>query len=135
MLVQDRSDSSSTSEISKPALGAVMRVSTRDLRAVDPAYPRVLPQILVREHGMLLKLESIRAVITADSVRVFDPLNPSVQTFLAVLHDRLRTEWEAEVPSDQPFEFRVLEQVLDAVVCVREPIALCSSVDLLYLCY
>ena len=103
-------------EISKPALAAHLGVSVRDLRPIDPAFPRVLPQILIRERAILLKMDSIRAVISYDHVHVFDPLHPGVQGFLTVLHDRLRAESAAEVESEQPFEFRVLEEVLSTVV-------------------
>jgi hypothetical protein len=65
-----------------------------------------------------LKLDSLRAVVTADRALIFDPLHPAVQSFLTVLHDRLRSDAaaESEAELDSPFELRVLEEVLISVV-------------------
>ena len=90
-----------------------MQVSVRDLRAIDASFPRVLPQVLVRPHCFILKLEAVRAVITRDCVYVFDPMHPTVQSFLPALHDKFRVESD----NGMPFELRVFEEVLVAVVC------------------
>ncbi|CAD6201895.1 unnamed protein product [Miscanthus lutarioriparius] len=107
-------------------------VHARDLRVVGPLLSRC-PSILAREKAMVINLEFIRAIVTADEVLLLEPLAQEVIPFI----DKLRRHFplksvEVDVGATQvgnvdgkhaktdaecelPFEFQVLELALEAV--------------------
>uniref|UniRef100_A0A0A9HK77 Magnesium transporter n=1 Tax=Arundo donax TaxID=35708 RepID=A0A0A9HK77_ARUDO len=60
----------------------------RDLRLLDPllSYPST---ILGRDRAVVVNLEHVKAIVTADEALVPDPGNPLVRPFLTDLHARL----------------------------------------------
>ncbi|XP_062213605.1 putative magnesium transporter MRS2-H isoform X1 [Phragmites australis] len=107
-------------------------VHIRDLCVVGPLLSRS-PSILAREKAMVINLELIRAIVTADEVLLLEPLAQEVLPFV----DKLRQHFplkslEVDVgarhvddqdgkyaktgaESELPFEFQVLELALEAV--------------------
>ncbi|XP_042418220.1 magnesium transporter MRS2-1-like [Zingiber officinale] len=91
----------------------------RDLRLLDPLF--VYPStILGREKAIVVNLEQIRCIITADEVLLLNSLDSYVLQYVVELQRRLAAS-NAEVlsggapsPDDLPFEFRALEVALDA---------------------
>ncbi|KAL2934609.1 Magnesium transporter MRS2-I [Bienertia sinuspersici] len=99
-----------------------LRVHARDLRILDPllSYPSA---ILGRERAIIVNLEHIKAIITAEEVWLRDPLDENVIPVVEELHRRLVTRGglmegfgeEDEQAADFPFEFRALEVMLEAI--------------------
>uniref|UniRef100_A0A804LDA3 Magnesium transporter n=1 Tax=Zea mays TaxID=4577 RepID=A0A804LDA3_MAIZE len=109
-------------------------VHARDLRIVGPLLSRC-PGILAREKAMVIDLEFIRAIVTADEVLLLEPLAQEVIPFIDKLRRHFplkslevdvgatqvgnvngkhaKTAAECELPL--PFEFQVLELALEAV--------------------
>ncbi|KAG2554916.1 hypothetical protein PVAP13_9KG589701 [Panicum virgatum] len=107
-------------------------VHARELRVIGPLLSRC-PIILAREKAIVINLEFIRAIVTADEVLVLEPLAQEVIPFI----DKLRHYFplkslEVDVGATQvgsldgnqdqtsaerglPFEFQVLELALEAV--------------------
>ncbi|KAI8456811.1 hypothetical protein BY996DRAFT_4579143, partial [Phakopsora pachyrhizi] len=57
------------------------RLQLRDLRKIDSRIANVVPSILVREETIIFNVLSIRALIRADTVMIFDhPSNPPILT-------------------------------------------------------
>ncbi|TVU48453.1 hypothetical protein EJB05_08091, partial [Eragrostis curvula] len=107
-------------------------VHTRDLRAVGPLLSRH-PSILAREKAMVINLEFIRAIVTADEILLLEPLSQEVLPFVDKLRHHfplksLEVDVGAKPVDDQdgkyaktdaecelPFEFQVLELALEGV--------------------
>ncbi|CAL4937549.1 unnamed protein product [Urochloa decumbens] len=105
-------------------------VHMRELRVVGPFLSR-FPSIQGREKAMVINLEFIRAIVTADEVLLLEPLAQEVIPFI----DKLRHHFplksmEVDVATmdnldgkhaqtgaecELPFEFQVLELALEAV--------------------
>ncbi|XP_074575044.1 magnesium transporter MRS2-1-like [Curcuma longa] len=91
----------------------------RDLRLLDPLF--VYPStILGREKAIVVNLEQIRCIITADEVLLLNSLDSYVLQYVVELQRRLAAG-NGEVlsggvpsPDDLPFEFRALEIALEA---------------------
>ncbi|OEL20877.1 putative magnesium transporter MRS2-G [Dichanthelium oligosanthes] len=64
-------------------------VPPRDLRVLGPVFSRS-SSILAREKSMVVSLESIRAIVTAEEVLLLDPLAHEVLPFIDQLKQRLR---------------------------------------------
>ncbi|KAG0474027.1 hypothetical protein HPP92_015342 [Vanilla planifolia] len=109
------------------------RIHARDIRIIDPllSYPST---ILVREKAIVLNLEHIKAIITADEVMLRDPLDDNVVPVVEELRRRLPVKSNSDhaqvegrenrsgshdaepVEEDvSPFEFRSLEVALEAI--------------------
>ncbi|XP_072950876.1 magnesium transporter MRS2-I-like isoform X2 [Typha angustifolia] len=103
-------------------------IHARDLRIIDPllSYPS---SILGREKAIVLNLEHIKAIITADEVFLRDPSDEHVVPVVEELCRRLpaanivghsqdkangRHEAECVEEDEFPFEFRALEVALEA---------------------
>ncbi|XP_010537853.1 PREDICTED: magnesium transporter MRS2-1 [Tarenaya hassleriana] len=96
----------------------------RDLRLLDPLF--VYPStILGREKAIVVNLEQIRCIITADEVLLLNSLDNYVFRYVVELQQRLKTSSVGEVwqqdndfgnssPDYLPFEFRALEVALEA---------------------
>ncbi|KAK7348784.1 hypothetical protein VNO80_23459 [Phaseolus coccineus] len=88
---------------------------SRDLRLLDPMF--IYPSaILGREKAIVVNLEQIRCIITADEVILMNSLDGSVGQYRSELCNRL----ENEKADDLPFEFRALELALELT---------CTSLD------
>ncbi|KAK1413138.1 hypothetical protein QVD17_34905 [Tagetes erecta] len=96
----------------------------RDLRLLDPLF--VYPStILGREKAIVVNLEQIRCIITADEVLLLNSLDSYVLQYVVELQRRLKAAGRGEVwrseegelktsPDYLPFEFRALEVALEA---------------------
>ncbi|KAG1347679.1 magnesium transporter MRS2-I [Cocos nucifera] len=107
-------------DVDKYAIMHRVQIDARDLRIIDPllSYPSA---ILVRERAIVLNLEHVKAIITAEEVLLRDPYNENVIPIVEELHRRLvqgeisgQNEIEAAEDYESPFEFRVLEVALEA---------------------
>ncbi|XP_039047965.1 magnesium transporter MRS2-2-like isoform X3 [Hibiscus syriacus] len=121
-------------DVDKYAIMRRVQIHARDLRILDPmlSYPST---ILGREKVIVLNLEHIKAIITAEEVLLRDPYDENVIPIVAELKRRLpqdnltrqgQGEEEEEQPGAQndivneienefPFEFRALEVALEAI--------------------
>lgn len=136
-----RVDSSGNSQVIEVDKFTMMRrcdLPARDLRLLDPLF--VYPStILGREKAIVVNLEQIRCIITADEVLLLNSLDSYVLQYVVELQRRLTTSGVGEVwqsdgsdlnrrrgsrnfdnvfgspsPDYLPFEFRALEVALEA---------------------
>ena len=136
-----RVDSSGDSQIIEVDKFTMMRrcdLPARDLRLLDPLF--VYPStILGREKAIVVNLEQIRCIITADEVLILNSLDSYVLQYVVELQRRLATTAVGDVwqpdntdlgrrrgsrnfdnvfgstsPDYLPFEFRALEVALEA---------------------
>ncbi|XP_020221351.1 magnesium transporter MRS2-4 [Cajanus cajan] len=139
----DRSGRSELVEWEKNAIIRHAAIPARDLRILGPVFSHS-SNILAREKAMVVNLEFIKAIVTAEEVLLLDPLRQEVLPFVEQLRQQLPVksqpklagaseEREGEmqasngrqwlpVPelaeglqSELPFEFQVLEIALEAV--------------------
>ncbi|KAM6586057.1 hypothetical protein CsatB_013059 [Cannabis sativa] len=136
-----RVDSSGNSQVIEVDKFTMMRrcdLPARDLRLLDPLF--VYPStILGRERAIVVNLEQIRCIITADEVLILNSLDSCVLQYVVELQRRLTPSGVPEVwqsdnsdlsrrrgsrnfdnvfgntsPDYLPFEFRALEVALEA---------------------
>ena len=99
-----------TLEIDKATMMWCCELPARDLRLLDPLF--VYPStVLGRERAIVVNLEQIRCVITADEVLLLNSLDSYVLQYAAELQRRLLQRAEGD---ELPFEFRALELALEA---------------------
>ncbi|KAL2321010.1 hypothetical protein Fmac_029979 [Flemingia macrophylla] len=108
----------------KYAIMRLVHIHARDLRILDPllSYPST---ILGRDKVIVLNLEHIKAIITADEVLLRDPTDDDVVPIVEELRRRLpKVSGEEEVcaqdgeggeENEFPFEIRALEVLLEAI--------------------
>ncbi|CAN1827839.1 Magnesium transporter MRS2-2 [Linum perenne] len=116
----------------KHAIMQRVQIHARDLRILDPllSYPST---ILGRERAIVLNLEYIKAIITAEEVLLRDPADENVAPVVEVLLRRLpldthqegqangknhgtqQSDAEVGEEDESPFEFRALEVALEAI--------------------
>ncbi|XP_030541242.1 magnesium transporter MRS2-I-like isoform X2 [Rhodamnia argentea] len=109
-----------------------VQIHARDLRILDPllSYPST---ILGRERAIVLNLEHIKAIITAEEVLLRDPSDINVIPVVEELQRRLavnaicqgqddvneyghgQNDVEVGEDDESPFEFRALEVALEAI--------------------
>ncbi|KAI4341768.1 hypothetical protein MLD38_026452 [Melastoma candidum] len=120
-------------DVDKHEIMRRVRIHARDLRILDPmlSYPS---KILGREMVIVVNLEHIKAIITADEVLLRDPEEPLVIPIIEELRRRLplanaissiavEEEEQQEVSNSEemgnrrefPFEFRALEVALEGI--------------------
>ncbi|GMI73856.1 ARABIDOPSIS THALIANA MAGNESIUM TRANSPORTER 7, magnesium transporter 7 [Hibiscus trionum] len=121
-------------DVDKYAIMRRVKIHARDLRILDPmlSYPST---ILGREKVIVLNLEHIKAIITAEEILLRDPYDENVTPLVGELKRRLpqdnltcqgQGEEEEEKPgahndidteeeNEFPFEFRALEVALEAI--------------------
>ncbi|XP_073118806.1 magnesium transporter MRS2-I-like [Henckelia pumila] len=119
-------------DVDKYAIMHRVQIHARDLRILDPllSYPST---ILGRERAIVLNLEHIKAIITAEEVLLRDPLDENVVPIVEDLRRRLKSlnairdgngdginltvhhDVETGEEDDSPFEFRALEVALEAI--------------------
>ncbi|XP_022146007.1 magnesium transporter MRS2-I-like [Momordica charantia] len=126
----DHEGRSTVLDVDKYAIMQRVQIHARDLRLLDPllSYPST---ILGRERVIVLNLEHIKSIITADEVLLRDPMDENVVPIVEELQRRLPSTSsiyqgqgeEEEPPTTQnelaenefPFEFRALEVALEAI--------------------
>ncbi|CAI0559275.1 unnamed protein product [Linum tenue] len=114
----------------KHAIMHRVQIHARDLRILDPllSYPSA---ILGRERAIVLNLEHIKAIITAEEVLLRDPSDENVVPVVEELQRRLPPAREGQASGENhgtqqadvdggeedesPFEFRALEVALEAI--------------------
>ncbi|KAK3414912.1 hypothetical protein EUGRSUZ_H00214 [Eucalyptus grandis] len=119
-------------DVDKYAIMHRVQIHARDLRILDPllSYPST---ILGRERAIVLNLEHIKAIITAEEVLLRDPSDINVIPVVEELQRRLavnaicqgqddaeeyshaQNDIEAGEDDESPFEFRALEVALEAI--------------------
>lgn len=134
----DAAGNSQVLEVDKFTMMRRCDLPARDLRLLDPLF--VYPStILGREKAIVVNLEQIRCIITADEVLLLNSLDSYVLQYVVELQRRLTTSSVGEVwqsdssdttrrrvsraldsafgspsPDYLPFEFRALEVALEA---------------------
>ncbi|KAL8533639.1 hypothetical protein ACS0TY_009877 [Phlomoides rotata] len=106
-------DTKGYSEVVEFDKSTVMRrcsLPSRDLRLLDPSFMYPF-SILGREKAIVVSLEQIRCIITADEVILKNSLDTSVLQYRSELCKRL--EMSRDHYDDLPFEFRALELALE----------------------
>ncbi|KAH9785543.1 Magnesium transporter [Citrus sinensis] len=129
-ILLDREAQSTTLDVDKHVIMRRVQIHARDLRILDPMlnYPST---ILGREKVIVLNLEHIKAIITADEVLLRDPMDDNVIPIVEQLQRRLASDYpisqgqgeeEDNHPgvrnnfeTEFPFEFRALEVFLEAI--------------------
>ncbi|KAM1065353.1 hypothetical protein TB1_020219 [Malus domestica] len=97
-------------ELDKATIMRHCSLPGRDLRLLDPLF--IHPStILGREKAIVVSLEQIRCIITADDVILMNSLDESVAQYKFELCKRL--ESNEDQSDDLPFEFRALELALE----------------------
>ncbi|XP_058086550.1 magnesium transporter MRS2-I-like [Magnolia sinica] len=120
-------------DVDKYAIMNRVQIHARDLRILDPllSYPST---IFGREQAIVLNLEHIKAIITAEEVLLRDPTDDNVIPIVEELRRRLppanivhqaegdgsdypslQNNAEAGEEDESPFEFRALEVALEAI--------------------
>ncbi|KAL5574446.1 hypothetical protein UlMin_016145 [Ulmus minor] len=116
-----RVDTSGNSEIIEVDKFTMMRrcdLPTRDLRMLDPLFVHPTT-ILGREKAIVLNLEQIRCIITAEEVLILSSLDSYVLQYVIELQRRLpptggESDFGGSSPDYLPFEFRALEVALES---------------------
>ncbi|KAF6165041.1 hypothetical protein GIB67_000625 [Kingdonia uniflora] len=97
-------------ELDKATLMRHCSLPARDLRLLDPMF--IYPStILGRERAIVVSLEQVRCIITADEVILMNSLDGSVMQYESELCKRLQSNKHQN--DDLPFEFRALELALE----------------------
>lgn len=101
-------------ELDKATVMRDCSLPARDLRLLDPLF--IYPStILGREKAIVVSLELIRCIITADEVILMNSLEGCVVQYKSELCKRLQTNKDQS--DDLPFEFRALELALE-ITCM-----------------
>lgn len=132
-LVVDGTGEAQVVEAGKHAIMRRTGLPARDLRILDPllSYPST---VLGRERAIVINLEHIKAIITANEVLLLNSRDPSVTPFVNELQARILRHHNATTaphPDNQdeshgggikilPFEFVALEACLEAACSVLE---------------
>ncbi|XP_075477295.1 magnesium transporter MRS2-I-like isoform X1 [Primulina tabacum] len=131
-ILMDSTGGETLLDVDKYAIMHRVQIHARDLRILDPllSYPST---ILGRERAIVLNLEHIKAIITAEEVLLRDPLDENVVPIVEDLRRRLKSLYtirdgngdgnnltvhhdvETGEEDDSPFEFRALEVTLEAI--------------------
>ncbi|WOL05831.1 magnesium transporter MRS2-G isoform X1 [Canna indica] len=142
----DRAGESEVLELDRNAIIRRVGIPPRDLRILGPIFSHS-SNILAREKAMVVNLEFIKAIVTAEEVLILDPLCQEVLPFVDQLRQLLHSkspfrvhahsnndkqikdkfaageEWTkaneaAESEHELPFEFQALEVALE-IVCTH----------------
>ncbi|GAY55799.1 hypothetical protein CUMW_166870 [Citrus unshiu] len=91
-ILLDREGQSTTLDVDKHVIMRRVQIHARDLRILDPMlnYPST---ILGREKVIVLNLEHIKAIITADEVLLRDPMDDNVIPIVEQLQRRLASDY------------------------------------------
>lgn len=98
----DRNGNSQTLALDKVTIMRRCHLPARDLRLLDPLF--VYPStILGREKAIVVNLEQIRCIITADEVILMNSLDSSVKQYELELCKRLHTQRDQSGNDISPF--------------------------------
>ncbi|XP_071940538.1 magnesium transporter MRS2-2-like isoform X2 [Coffea arabica] len=131
-ILMDSSGQETVLDVDKYAIMHRVQIHARDLRILDPllSYPSA---ILGRDRAIVLNLEHIKAIITAEEVLLRDPLDDNVTPVVEELRRRLKSvnsnhenhedgkellahnDVDNGEEDESPFEFRALEVALEAI--------------------
>ncbi|KAL8121829.1 hypothetical protein AgCh_018531 [Apium graveolens] len=131
-ILLDSSGQDTILDVDKYAIMHRVHIHARDLRILDPllSYPST---ILGRENAIVVNLEHIKAIITAEEVLLRDPSDDNVIPVVEELRRRLpllnnyredngegkelggQNDGEPGEEDESPFEFRALEVALEAI--------------------
>ncbi|KAK1263763.1 Magnesium transporter MRS2-I [Acorus gramineus] len=132
-ILMDSTGEGTIMDVDKYAIMHRVQIHARDLRIIDPllSYPST---ILGRERAIVLNLEHIKAIVTAEEVLLRDPLDDNVIPIVEELRRRLppvnvipqgkdeggeqlsmQHDVEVGEEDESPFEFRALEVALEAI--------------------
>ncbi|XP_052198585.1 magnesium transporter MRS2-5 isoform X2 [Diospyros lotus] len=108
----DQSGNSKILELDKASVMRHCSLPARDLRILDPMF--INPSTLLgREKAIVVGLEQIRCIITADEVLLMNSLDATVIQYKEELCRRLQTNKDQS--DDLPFEFKALELALELI--------------------
>ncbi|KAF8048325.1 hypothetical protein N665_2562s0007 [Sinapis alba] len=127
----DRTGAMEVVECDKSTIIKRASVPPRDLRILGPVFSHS-SNILAREKAIVVNLEVIKLIVTAEEVLLLDPLRPEVLPFVERLKQQfpqsttnasenvvqssvLDPEAGEGLQSELPFEFQVLEIALETV--------------------
>ncbi|XP_047308932.1 magnesium transporter MRS2-5 isoform X3 [Impatiens glandulifera] len=97
----------------------------RDMRLLDPVF--IYPStILGRDQAIVVNLEQIRCIITADEVLLMNSLDACVVQYKSELSKRL--QMNRDQSDDLPFEFRALELALE-LTCMSLDAQVCDEIE------
>ncbi|XP_050237218.1 magnesium transporter MRS2-5 [Mercurialis annua] len=106
----DQNGDSKVLELDKATIMRHCSLPGRDLRLLDPLF--IYPStILGRERAIVVSLEQIRCIITAEEVILMKSLDGSVLQYESEFRKRLQTN--KDQADDLPFEFKALELALE----------------------
>ncbi|XP_015895203.1 magnesium transporter MRS2-5 isoform X1 [Ziziphus jujuba] len=106
----DENGNSKVLELDKAAIMRHCSLPARDLRLLDPLF--IYPStILGRDKAIVVSLEQIRCIITAQEVILMNSLDGCVVEYESELCKRLQSSKDQS--DDLPFEFRALELALE----------------------
>uniref|UniRef100_A0A1J3CXN7 Magnesium transporter n=1 Tax=Noccaea caerulescens TaxID=107243 RepID=A0A1J3CXN7_NOCCA len=131
----DRTGAVEVVECDKSTIIKRASVPARDLRILGPVFSHS-SNILAREKAIVVNLEVIKAIVTAEEVLILDPLRPEVLPLIDRLKQQfpqsnsleasanvqppLDPESSEGLQSELPFEFQVLEIALEVVCSIVE---------------
>lgn len=108
----DENGNSTVLELDKATIMKRCSLPSRDLRLLDPLF--IYPSsILGRERAIVVSLEKIRCIITAEEVILMNARDASVVQYQSELCKRLQSNHNLNLKDDLPFEFKALELVLE----------------------
>lgn len=126
----DRTGAMEVVECDKSTIIRRASVPARDLRILGPVFSHS-SNILAREKAIVVNLEVIKLIVTAEEVLLLDPLRPEVLPFVERLKQQFPQSTDASenvvqssgldheagegLQSELPFEFQVLEIALETV--------------------
>lgn len=128
-LVVDVTGDAQVVEAGKHSIMRRTGLPARDLRILDPllSYPST---VLGRERAIVINLEHIKAIITANEVLLLNSRDPSVTPFVQEIQARILRHHDATTNPQEdshgggikilPFEFVALEACLEAACSVLE---------------
>ncbi|KAK8474758.1 hypothetical protein V6N11_011488 [Hibiscus sabdariffa] len=106
----DQDGNSKVLELDKARIMRHCSLPSRDLRLLDPLF--IYPStILGREKAIVVNLEQIRCIITAEEVILMNSLDRNVVQYESEFCRRL--QMKKDQADDLPFEFRALELALE----------------------
>lgn len=99
----DRSGMSELVECDKSTIVRRASIPARDLRILGPVFSHS-SNILAREKAMVVNLEFIKAIVTAEEVLLLDPLRQEVLPFVDQLRQQLPHKSPFQIPGAGPFD-------------------------------